>query len=88
MWLEQGSPIRGLSLSPDPEEAPLRDPSRADILLAIWSTLALTDAEDEFLGTELGEEVLNELFDDLHRDLLGAEDLMADDFEEWAIAAG
>ena len=81
-----------LSTSPggaiDPEDALLKDPSRADIMLAIWSTLALTDAEDEFLGTDLGQEALSELFDDLHRDLQYADILMDEEFEEWAIAIG
>ena len=72
----------------DPEDAPLKDPSRADILLAIWSTLALTDDEDEFLGSDPGQEALSELYDDLHRDLQYAEFLMDEEFEEWAIALG
>lgn len=72
----------------DPEDAPLKDPSRADILLAIWSTLALTDDEDEFLGTGPGQTVLDELFDDLHYDLQQADILMDEEFEDWAIAIG
>jgi hypothetical protein len=76
----------------------LRDPSRADVLLAIssradvllaiWSTLALQEQEDEFLGTELGEDALHELFDDLRRDLIETEVLLEEDFEDWAIATG
>ena len=70
-----------------PEDSPLKDPSRSDVLLAIWSALALTEDFDEFLGTDLGEEALNELFDDLHRDMLEAE-ILDEEFEDWAIATG
>lgn len=70
------------------EEAALRDPNRADVLLAIWSALALSEAEDAFLGTDLGEEALQELFEDLQADLLGAEELLDDDFDAYAIATG
>jgi len=66
----------------------VKDPSRSDILLAIWSTLALSDEFDEYLGTDLGEEALNELFGDLHQDVIAAEILMDENFEDWAIAAG
>jgi len=83
VWPERGS--RSLA---DPEDTPLNDPSRADIMLAIWSTLALTDDEDEFVGTDFGQEALSELFDDLHRDLQYADVLMDEEFEDWAIAVG
>lgn len=66
----------------------MREPNRNDILLAIWSALALSEAEDVCLGTDLGEEALHELFDDLHADLLHADPLLDDDFDEYAIAAG
>ena len=66
----------------------MKDPSRSDVLLAIWSALALDEDLDEFLGTDLGEEALSELFDDLHRDMLEAEILLDDEFEDWAIATG
>lgn len=66
----------------------MKDPNRSDVLLAIWSTLALSDEYDEFLATDLGEEVLESLYEDLHEDLLEAEILMDEDFDNWAIAAG
>jgi hypothetical protein len=66
----------------------LKDPHRSDVLLAIWSTLALSDEYDEFLATDLGGEVLEALYEDLHADLLEAEILMVEEFEDWAIATG
>jgi hypothetical protein len=77
----------GASLA-DPEDPPLNDPKRSDVLLAIWSTLALSDEYDEFLATDLGQEALEELYEDLHADLLETEVLMEEDFEDWAIATG
>lgn len=55
-------------------------------MLAIWSTLALNDEYDAFLGTDLGQEALEELFGDLHRDLVEADILLDEEFEDWAIA--
>jgi len=66
----------------------LKDPNRSDVLLAIWSTLALSDEYDEFLATDLGAEVLESLYEDLHADLLETEVLMDEEFEDWAIATG
>lgn len=66
----------------------MKDPNRNDILLAIWSTLALSDEYDEFLATDLGEEVLTALYEDLHADLLEAEILLDEEFDELAIATG
>ena len=72
----------------DPEDAALKDPSRSDVLLAIWSALALTEDYDDFLGTDLGEEALMELFGDLQADLAATDLLLDDEFEDWAIATG
>lgn len=66
----------------------MNDPNRNDVLLAIWSTLALSDEYDEFLATDEGEAVLEALYEDLHADLLEAEILMDEEFENWAVATG
>ncbi|RKZ11670.1 hypothetical protein DRQ53_15310 [bacterium] len=70
----------------------MRDPDRSDIMLAIWSAIALADSEDACLGTESGIEALEELFDDLHMDLLQAAgpvaDLLDEEFEDLAVATG
>jgi hypothetical protein len=82
------APGDSVSRRPDPEDSALNDPNRNDVLLAIWSTLALSDEYDEFLATDEGEAVLEALYEDLHADLLEAEILMDEEFENWAVATG
>jgi len=71
----------------------LHDPSPSDLLFAIWTVLALPDPDGD---PGIDDEVLSDLFDDLHLDLQRVqgpwrdEELEADgewaDYEELAIA--
>jgi len=63
----------------------LHDPTHSDLLFAIWTVLALPDPDSD---PGVDDEVLSELFDDLHLDLQRVqrpwrdEEIEAD--EEWA----
>jgi hypothetical protein len=64
----------------------LHDPRRTDVLLAIWTVLALPEA-DGAPGLPVADaNALTELYDDLHRDLRRAEKTADEDFEDLAIA--
>jgi hypothetical protein len=71
----------------------LHDPSRSDLFFAIWTVLALPDPDGD---PGVDDEVLSELFDDLHLDLQRVQESWSDeeseaeedwaDYEELAIA--
>lgn len=64
----------------------MHDPTRTDVLLAIWTVLALPEADDSPTLAATDTAALSELFDDLHRDLQRAEDAIDDSFDDFAIA--
>ena len=67
------------------EENTLHDPSHSDLLFAIWTVLALPDPEGD---PGIDDEVLHELYDDLHLDLQRAQRPSCDEEtrvnEDWA----